>query len=39
VAARYADGYARYLDHVAAARPFWATRQASAAASDATVSA
>ncbi|TQM44072.1 FGGY-family carbohydrate kinase [Pseudonocardia cypriaca] len=29
--ARYADGYARYLDHVAAARPFWATRQASAA--------
>jgi xylulokinase/erythritol kinase len=29
--ARYTDGYARYLDHVAAARPFWATRQASAA--------
>jgi xylulokinase/erythritol kinase len=29
--ARYADGYARYLDHVAAARPFWATQQASAA--------
>jgi erythritol kinase len=29
--ARYADGYARYLDHVQAARPFWATRQASAA--------
>jgi erythritol kinase len=28
--ARYADGYARYLDHVRAARPFWATRQASA---------
>jgi erythritol kinase (D-erythritol 1-phosphate-forming) len=28
---RYTDGYARYLDHVAAARPFWATRQASAA--------
>ncbi|TWF74717.1 xylulokinase/erythritol kinase [Pseudonocardia hierapolitana] len=27
----YADGYARYLDHVKAARPFWATRQASAA--------
>jgi erythritol kinase (D-erythritol 1-phosphate-forming) len=31
VAARYSDGYARYLDHVTAARPFWATRQASAA--------
>jgi erythritol kinase (D-erythritol 1-phosphate-forming) len=31
--ARYADGYARYLDHVRAARPFWATRQASAAVS------
>jgi erythritol kinase len=31
VAARYADGYARYLDHVKAARPFWARRQASAA--------
>jgi erythritol kinase len=30
VRARYADGYARYLDHVKAARPFWATRQASA---------
>jgi erythritol kinase len=29
--ARYTDGYARYLDHVRAARPFWATRQASAA--------
>jgi erythritol kinase (D-erythritol 1-phosphate-forming) len=27
--ARYTDGYARYLDHVRAARPFWATRQAS----------
>lgn len=26
----YADGYARYLDHVQAARPFWATRRASA---------
>jgi xylulokinase/erythritol kinase len=31
LAARYAEGYARYLDHVRAARPFWATRQASAA--------
>jgi erythritol kinase (D-erythritol 1-phosphate-forming) len=28
---RYAEGYARYLDHVRAAQPFWATRQASAA--------
>jgi xylulokinase/erythritol kinase len=28
---RYADGYGRYLDHVRAARPFWSTRQASAA--------
>ncbi|GAA5135690.1 FGGY-family carbohydrate kinase [Pseudonocardia adelaidensis] len=27
----YTDGYARYLDHVQAARPFWATRRASAA--------
>ncbi|TQM13950.1 FGGY-family carbohydrate kinase [Pseudonocardia kunmingensis] len=27
---RYAEGYARYLDHVRAAQPFWATRQASA---------
>lgn len=26
----YDDGYARYLDHVQAARPFWATRRASA---------
>ncbi|GAA0943551.1 FGGY-family carbohydrate kinase [Pseudonocardia zijingensis] len=33
VAARYADGYARYLEHVKAARPFWATRPASAAVS------
>jgi erythritol kinase (D-erythritol 1-phosphate-forming) len=33
VAARYTDGYARYLDHVQAARPFWATRQATAAVS------
>jgi erythritol kinase len=31
VAGRYDDGYARYLDHVRAAQPFWATRQASAA--------
>jgi xylulokinase/erythritol kinase len=30
---RYTDGYARYLDHVRAARPFWATRQVSAAVS------
>jgi erythritol kinase len=29
---RYADGYARYLDHVRAARPFWAARQASVTA-------
>jgi erythritol kinase (D-erythritol 1-phosphate-forming) len=29
VRAQYDDGYARYLDHVRAARPFWATRQAS----------
>jgi xylulokinase/erythritol kinase len=28
---RYSEGYARYLDHVRAARPFWATRQATAA--------
>ncbi len=27
------DGYGRYLDHVRAARPFWATRQASASVS------
>jgi erythritol kinase len=26
----YAEGYARYLDHVRAAQPFWATRQPSA---------
>ena len=31
--ARYTDGYGRYLDHVRAARPFWATRQASASVS------
>ncbi len=30
VQARYTDGYARYLDHVRAAQPFWATRPASA---------
>jgi erythritol kinase (D-erythritol 1-phosphate-forming) len=30
---RYTDGYGRYLDHVRAARPFWATRQASAVVS------
>jgi xylulokinase/erythritol kinase len=29
---RYTDGYARYLDHVRAARPFWAARQASVTA-------
>ncbi|WP_219420187.1 FGGY-family carbohydrate kinase [Pseudonocardia nigra] len=28
---RYSAGYARYLDHVQAAQPFWATRQASSA--------
>jgi xylulokinase/erythritol kinase len=27
---RYDDGYARYLEHVRAAQPFWATRRASA---------
>ena len=31
VQAQYDDGYARYLDHVRAAQPFWATRQASPA--------
>ena len=28
---RYDEGYGRYLEHVKAARPFWATRQASLA--------
>jgi xylulokinase/erythritol kinase len=27
---QYAEGYARYLDHVRAAQPFWATRQPAA---------
>jgi erythritol kinase len=30
--AYYADGYARYLEHVQAARPFWGPRRASAVA-------
>jgi erythritol kinase (D-erythritol 1-phosphate-forming) len=29
--ARYDEGYGRYLEHVKAARPFWATRQAALA--------